>query len=429
MRIETICTGDELLTGLTSDTNSRFFQEALLNRTGLTVRRGVVVGDDRADIIEALDQAVQRADVVLVSGGLGPTTDDLTAECAAAAAGVPLVMSAEAMRHIEERFKARGIELSDNNRRQAMVPQGAEVVLNAEGSAPMFIQTRNCPPLPAGERADPRSCLLFYVPGVPREYRYLVGEHVVPRIAALKQGTETRKLALLKTVGLPESHLDDRVRPLAAKYPQVLFGFRTHPPENHLKLLASGANEAEASAVLEQVVAEARVLLGPTCFARDAQTMPGVVLAKLIEKKHFLALAESCTGGMMAEQLTAEAGASKAFYGCACTYVDEAKTKWAHVPEGLIAQFGAVSSEAAEAMASGVRTSTGAHWAVSTTGWAGPTGGDAENPVGTVYIGIAGPDGVKVEKHRFHGDRERVRSFASAIAFDLLRKRLEGEKS
>ena len=416
MRIETICTGDELLTGLTSDTNSRFFQEALLNRTGLLVRRGVVVGDDRADIIEAIDQAVQRADVVLVSGGLGPTTDDLTAECAAAAAGVPLVQNAEAMRHIEERFKARGIALSDNNRRQAMVPQGAEVVLNAEGSAPMFIQ----------RRGEGRTCTLFYVPGVPREYRHLVAEHVVPRIAALKKGTETRRLALLKTVGLPESHLDERVRPLAARYPQVLFGFRTHPPENHLKLLASGANEAEASEVLEKVVAEARVILGPTCFARDAQTMPGVVLAKLVEKKQFLALAESCTGGMMAEQFTNESGASKAFYGCACTYVDEAKTKWAHVPEGLIAQFGAVSHEAAEAMATGVRTSTGAHWAISTTGWAGPTGGDAENPVGTVYIGIAGPDGVKVEKHRFHGDRERVRSFASAIAFDLLRKRLEG---
>lgn len=425
VRIETICTGDELLTGLTSDTNSRFFQEALLNRTGLTVRRGVVVGDDRADIIEALHQAAERADVVLVSGGLGPTTDDLTAECAAAAAGVPLVLSAEAMQHIEARFKARGIALSENNRRQAMVPQGADVVLNAEGSAPMFSLSLRSGERGRGEGRD-QHCTFFFVPGVPREYRHLVSEHVVPRIAALKQGTETRKLALLKTVGLPESHLDERVRPLAAKYPQVLFGFRTHPPENHLKLLASGANEQETSALLEKVVAEARVLLGATCFARDAETMPGVVLAKLVEKKQFLALAESCTGGMMAEQLTAEAGASKAFYGCACTYVDDAKAKWAHVPEGLIAQFGPVSSEAAEAMAKGVRSSTGAHWAVSTTGWAGPTGGDAENPVGTVYIGIAGPDGVKVEKHRFHGDRERVRSFASAIAFDLLRKRLEG---
>ena len=411
MRIETLCTGDELLTGLTSDTNSRFFQEALLNRTGLTVCRGVVVGDVRDDIIEALNQAAGRSDVVLVSGGLGPTSDDLTAECAATAAGVPLVHSDEALRHLEERFKARNIVLSDNNRRQALVPLGAEVVLNAEGSAPMFIQTRG-------------ACVLFFVPGVPREYRHLVGEFVVPRIAARKGPGEVRKLALLKTVGLPESHLDERVRPLAAKYPQVIFGFRTHPPENHLKLLTVGATEAEAGALLEQVVAEARTVLGPTCFGRDEETLPGVVLARLKQRHEYLAVVESCTGGLLAEQLTSVSGASEAFYGGACTYLEAAKTKWAGVPEGLLAQYGAVSHQTAEAMAVGVRERTGVQWAVSTTGFAGPTGGTSENPVGTVYIGIAGPLGVKVEKQRFHGDRERVRSFAAASALDLLRKSL-----
>jgi nicotinamide-nucleotide amidase len=415
VRIETICTGDELLTGLTSDTNSRFFQQALLDRTGLAVRRSTVVGDDRADIIEALDQAAARADVVLVSGGLGPTSDDLTAECAASAANVPLEQSVEALHHIEERFKARGIVLSDNNRRQALVPQGAEVVLNAEGSAPMFIQTRG-------------ACVLFFVPGVPREYRHLVGEYVVPRIAARRGSAEVRKLALLKTVGLPESHLDERVRPLAERYPEVLFGFRTHPPENHLKLMASAATEADAAALLERVVAEARLVLGATCFGRDAQTLPGVVLSALKGRHEYLAVAESCTGGLLAEQLTSVSGASDAFYGGACTYLEAAKTKWLGVPEGLLAQFGVVSQETAEAMAKGVRT-TGVQWGLSTTGWAGPSGGDAQNPVGTVYIGVAGPDGVKVEKHRFHGDRERVRSFAAATALDLLRKRLEGSPS
>jgi nicotinamide-nucleotide amidase len=416
VRIETICTGDELLTGLTSDTNSRYFQAQLLERTGLTVRRSVVVGDDRDDIIEALDAAAARCDVVLVSGGLGPTTDDLTAECAAKAAGVELVHSDAAMAHLEARFKARNLKLSDNNRRQALVPAGAEVVLNAEGSAPMFIQQRG-------------RCTLFYVPGVPREYRHLVGQFVVPRIATLKGGTEVRKLALLKTVGLPESHLDERVRPLAAKYPDVVFGFRTHPPENHLKLLAVGADEAQTSARLEQVVVEARGVLGATCFGRDSDTMASVVLDVLKQRRQWLGLAESCTGGLIAELLTAEPGASEAFYGGACTYVEAAKTKWADVPEGLLAQFGAVSEETAEAMARGVRDGTGVTWALSTTGYAGPTGGDAENPVGTVFIGLAGPSGVKVEKHRFHGDRERVRAFAAAAALDLLRRSLEGSAS
>jgi nicotinamide-nucleotide amidase len=413
VHIETICTGDELLTGLTSDTNSRFFQQQLLDRTGLTVRRGQVVGDDRADIIEALNLAAARADVVLVSGGLGPTADDLTAECAATAAGVPLVESPEALQHLVKRFEARGIQLTENNRRQALVPQGTEVVLNAEGTAPMFIQRRG-------------ATTFFYVPGVPREYRHLVETVVVPRIAQLKGGLPPRKLALLKTVGLPESHLDQRVKPLAAKYTDVVFGFRTHPPENHLKLLATGA---DADRRLEEVVAEARGVLGETYFGRDDETLAGVVLKQLESKKQKLVCAESVTGGLIAERFTAEPGASEVFFGGVCSYTEDAKILWADVPPGLLGQFGAVSRETCEAMAAGIRARTGADWAVSSTGWAGPTGGDAENPVGTVYLGVAGPDGVTVEKHRFHGDRERVRSFAAATALDLLRKRLEGTTS
>lgn len=416
MRIETICTGDELLTGLTSDTNSRFFQEHLLTSTGLTVRRSVVVGDVREDIIEALDAAAARCDAVLVSGGLGPTADDLTAECAAKAAGVELVHHEGALQHLEARFKARNIVLSENNKRQALVPTGSEVVLNAEGSAPMFIQRRG-------------RCTLFYVPGVPREYRWLVGQHVVPRIAALSGQKTFRKLALLKTVGLPESHLDARVKPLAAKFPAVNVGFRTHAPENHLKLLAEASEEASASRLLEAVVAEARGLLGATVFARDDETMPSVVLQRLEAKKQFLAVAESCTGGLISQLVTSVPGSSRAFYGGAVTYLEDAKSKLAQVPEGLIAQFGAVSEECAEAMASGIKTVTGAHWGLSTTGWAGPTGGDAATPVGTVFIGLAGPTGAKVERHHFHGDRERVRSFTAHAALDLLRRTLEGMPS
>ncbi|PZR09156.1 MAG: damage-inducible protein CinA [Archangium gephyra] len=416
MRIETICTGDELLTGLTSDTNSRSFQSELLDRTGLTVRRSVVVGDDRDDIIEALNAAAERCDVVLVSGGLGPTTDDLTAECAAKAAGVPLVESAEAYAHLVDRFRQRGMTLTDNNRRQAQVPQGSEVVLNAEGTAPMFVQRRG-------------TCVFFYVPGVPREYRHLVGAHVVPRIAAMAKNTDVRKLALLKVINFPESHLDAAIRPLIPQHPSVTFGYRTRPPENHLKVLAVGSTDDEARRALDAAVAAALPLLGERLFARDDETMAGAVLRLLREKKQYLALAESCTGGLMASLLTAESGASASFYGAAVTYLEEAKTRWAQVPEGLLGQFGAVSTECAEAMASGVRTSTGATWGLSTTGWAGPTGGDAQNPVGTVYVGLAGPGVSRVEKHRFHGDRERVKSFAAYTALDLLRRTLEGATS
>lgn len=412
MRIETIATGDELLTGLTSDTNSRFFQEALLHRTGLTVRRGTVVGDDRNDIIEALNHAAARCDVVLVSGGLGPTADDLTAECAAMAAGVPLVENAQALRHLEDRFRERGFRLSPNNLRQALVPQGAEVIINPEGSAPMFIQMRG-------------NCIFFYVPGVPREYRHLVGAHVVPRIAERHGSDAVRKLAVLKTIGLPESHLDERVQPLVAKYPQVTFGFRTHPPENHLKLLAVSSTEEKANALLESAVAEAMAVLEEKYFGRDEQTLAGVVLAKLRDRGERLAVAESCTGGLLAQLLTAEPGASDVLYGGACTYQDAAKTQWADVPPELLSQFGAVSAEVARAMASGIRNSTKSHWALSTTGFAGPGGGDTENPVGTVYFALAGPKNeVLCKKHRFFGSREDVRNFAAFAALDLLRRTL-----
>ncbi len=411
MRIETIATGDELLTGIISDTNSAFFQSLLLEKTGLTLKRGVVVGDDRADIIEALNAAAVRCDFVLVSGGLGPTTDDFTAECAAKASGVELVENAQAMEHIRARFEKRGLTLTDNNRRQAQVPSDAEVVINLEGAAPMFVQRRG-------------SCTLFYVPGVPREYRHLVETHVVPRIAKHAGVAEVRKLAVLKT-SIPESQLDAKVRPLMPLHPKVTFGFRTHAPENHLKLLAVGANDAEVQSALEAAVTASREVLGSQVFARDEETMAGVVLRLLREKKQYLAVAESCTGGLVGASLTAEAGASEVFYGSAVTYLEEAKTKWAYVPEGLLGQYGAVSRECAEAMASGVRSTTGVTWGLSVTGYAGPTGAD----VGSVFIGLAGPDLVKVEHHRFHGDRERIRGFAAHTALDLLRRTLQGVNS
>lgn len=413
MKIETIATGDELLTGLTSDTNSRYFQNLLLERTGLTVRRGVIVGDDKADIIEALNTAAARADVVLVSGGLGPTSDDLTAECAAEAEGVPVVLDPAVIEHVERRARERNLVITDINRLQARAPLGAEVVLNQEGSAPLIIQKRG-------------RCTFFYVPGVPREYRHLVGTHVVTRIAAMKQDTGFRRLALLKTVGLPESQLDLRVRPLQAEFSDVVFGYRTHPPENHLKLLAVGDDEAKVLARLEAVVARARALLGAHVFARDEESMASVLHAKLKGAQQRLAVAESCTGGLIAELLTAHPGISEVLYGSAVTYAEAAKTQWANVPEGLLGQYGAVSSQCAEAMASGIRSTTNSTWGLSTTGYAGPGGGDEKHPVGTVFLGVSGPSGTKVERHHFFGDRERVRSFAAWSAMDLLRRTMEG---
>ncbi len=413
MRIETLCTGDELLTGLTSDTNSRFFQELLLERCGLTVRRSTVVGDVRADLIEVLDTLAARCDVVLVSGGLGPTTDDLTIECAAEAAGVPLLEDPIVMQHLRARFEKRGIALTENNRRQARVPEGSEAVLNAEGSAPLVIQRRG-------------ACTLFFVPGVPREYRHLVASFVIPKLEAMTASSRTTvtRLTVLKTMGVPESHLDAKVQPLLAKHPAVTFGYRTHAPENHLKLLATGATADEAERVLGLAEHDARALLGDVVFGAGDQTLAQVLGRVLLEKRLTLAVAESCTGGLISAACTAVPGASEWFLGGAATYAASAKTTWAKVPPSLIETHGVVSSPVAEAMAIGAREVLGATCGLSVTGSAGPSGGDPVNPVGTVFIAVATPQGVTIEKHRFGGDRERVRSFAAATALDALRRRL-----
>ena len=418
MRIEALCTGDELLTGVTTDTNSTWFQQRLLEH-GERVMRTTVVGDVHEEILEALRTLSARADVVLVSGGLGPTADDLTAGVAAEAAGVPLVLHEGALAALRERFAVRGLTVTENNMRQVRVPAGSEVVLNPAGSAPMFI-------LRLGK------ALLFFVPGVPREYRALVETAVLPRIDALRaeRGETTfRALRLLKTVFLAESHLDARVRPLLALHPKVTFGFRTHFPENHLKLLAEGRTQDEAREALEAADAASRPLLGDHLFAVDDETMAVVVGRQLQCRRETLALAESCTGGRIGDMLTAVPGASAHFLGGAVAYANELKERWVGVAYTTLVENGAVSQMVAAEMARGARRTAGSTWSLSVTGIAGPDGGTAEKPVGTVFIGLDGPDGTEVRAQRFHGDREQVRTASAYAALDWLRLRTRGPRS
>jgi len=415
MRIEALCTGDELLTGVTTDTNSTWFQQRLLEH-GEQVARTTVVGDVREEILEALRTLSARADVVLVSGGLGPTADDLTAEVAARAAGVPLVVHEAALAALRERFAIRGLTVTENNIKQVMVPSGSEVVLNPAGSAPMFI-------LWLGK------ALLFFLPGVPREFRALVDTAVLPRIDALRAErgeTGFRVLRLLKTVFLPESHLDARVKPLLALHPRVTFGFRTQFPENHLKLMAEGRTKEEALEALEAADAAARPLLGDHLFGVDGDTMAKVVGRQLLARHETLALGESCTGGRIADMLTDVPGASAYFLGSAVAYANDLKERWASVAHTTLVENGAVSQLVAAEMARGARRTARSTWALSVTGIAGPDGGTPEKPVGTVFVGLDGPDGTEVKAHRFHGDREWVRSASAYAALDWLRLRTRG---
>jgi nicotinamide-nucleotide amidase len=414
MRVELLCTGDELVTGLITDTNSPWF-EARLFELGVKVERITLVGDVRPDITQALLESASRADVVLVSGGLGPTMDDFTLECAAAAAGVAMAEHPQVLEWLRERYAKRNVQLNPGALRMARVPLGAEVVRNPEGSAPMVI-------LRLGRAR------LFFVPGVPREYKALAEAEVLPRIrAALEHDPERvyRAFRLLRTVGLPESQLDATVAPLVPQHPKVVFGFRTHAPENHLKLMATASTQAEADAALAAAEADSRRLLGKAVFGVDGEEYAGV-LAKLLTKAGAtLATAESCTGGLIAQQLTAIPGASNFFIGGVASYSEKMKMAWLGVPSEVLARHTAVSRETAAAMAEGVRAACGTTYGLSVTGYAGPTGGTPEDPVGTVYCALAA-EGQPTRSERFSimGDRDRVRLFAATSALELLRQRL-----
>ncbi len=414
MRIEVLCTGDELLNGTIADTNSPWFMTRLFE-LGELVARTTVVGDDRRELVSAFREVSARAGAVLVSGGLGPTADDLTAECAAEAAGVPLVEDARAMQALRERFARRNAVLTPNNARQARVPQGAEVVLNPVGSAPMFV-------LKMGQ------CTLFFVPGVPREYQALVEKEVLPRLAELlnrQPGRPARVVRVLRTTRIFESHLDAAVMPIAAKHPLIRVGYRTSAPENHLKLLAEAPTREEAERALAAMEEECRAALGDYVYGADKDELAAVLGGKLRQRGHTVAVAESCTGGLLGQVISSVAGASDYFLGGAITYSEALKKAWARVSPEALERHGAVSEEVGRQMAAGIREATGATWGLSVTGYAGPSAGTPRDEIGTVYCGLAGPDGAgAVEKYLFTGDRDRIRRFAAHAAMDLLRRTL-----
>ena len=411
MRLELLCTGDELLDGSVPDTNSPWFMEQLVP-LGLRPMAVTLVGDRREEMARALGEAAARADVLLVSGGLGPTLDDLTAEVAAAVADVPLEEHAPTWASIQRRFAERGIALSPNNRKQALLPRGAAVHENPAGTAPCFV-------LQLGR------CSCFFVAGVPREFRALVEAVVMPALRARLQADGERVFRaarVLKTVLLPESHLDARVRPLMAAHPHVRFGTRTRAPENHLKLLAEGASQHEADGRLAAAERDCRAALGEFLFGVDGERYEQLLVAALARRRRTVAVAESCTGGRVAAALTSVPGASDVFLGGVVAYTEGTKARWAHVPAELVVQAGAVSAEVASALATGIREACGADYGVGVTGYAGPGGGTEGNPVGTVFAAVAGPGGeLQVRRALFPGDRERVQRFATAQALELLR--------
>ncbi len=404
--------GDELLRGEIVDSNKSFLSERMLV-LDLESTRHVSVRDDPGPIAEVLRAAASRARVVLVSGGLGPTRDDITTETAAKAFGRKLVRDPQALERIRAFFTSLGREMAENNAKQADFPEGAEILENPIGTAPGFM-------------LDVDDCLLFFMPGVPRELYRMTDEEVLPRLRARLDGRGVVRSMLLRTFGVGESDLDRMLDDLVRDDPTAQLGFRTQFPDNLIRLVVHGADEAGAEAKLGSLLEQVRERLGNLLLGEDDHHLEEIVGKLLQDKGVTIALAESCTGGLLSSRLTDVPGSSGYLLESLVAYSNEAKIRDLGVSAADIEAHGAVSETVAAQMAEGVRRLSGADIGVATTGIAGPGGGTQEKPVGTVCIALADAEGTLSRRYQLMRERGRNKQLATQVALDWVRRRLLG---
>jgi nicotinamide-nucleotide amidase len=411
LHCEILSTGDEVLTGMIADTNAAFLADQM-GSLGFEVLRHTTVGDDRAILEETFRTLGERSDVVLCTGGLGPTVDDLTTEVAAGILGVGMKLDEAALAYMEGLWKNRGRIMPENNRKQAMLPEPADVLTNPIGTAPGF-------------SVKIGKAHFFFMPGVPREMKQMFAEQVIPRLQKLQLDPTVFDVRVYRSFGLTESAADLALAGLEAAFPGVKLGFRAHFPEIQIKLTVKGPDITAARARLEAAADEVKKRIGPNIFS-DGDSIEAVIGAALRRDQATVSTVESCTGGLVAQLLTAVPGASDYFDRGFITYTEAAKRDLVNVPEALIAEHGVVSEECARAMADGARAVAKTTYAISVTGLAGPGGGTEEKPVGLVYIGLAGPKETVVRRINWPGQREQIRGIAAMVGLDLLRRALQG---
>jgi nicotinamide-nucleotide amidase len=406
MKAEIIAVGSELLTPDRLDTNSLFLTEEL-NKLGIEVLRKTVVGDERDLLAEAFRDALNRVPVVIASGGLGPTEDDLTRETVAELLGRRLLRDEAVVRAIEARFRRLKRDMPAVNLRQAMVPEGAEVLENPRGTAP-------------GLWIEDKDRMVALLPGPPRELKPLFVEQVLPRLQRRVSGVKMFHREL-RVTGLGESHVEERIRPIYTRYANVHTTILAAPGEIQIHLRTWTEDATQAGTILDEIVRSFELALGDRIFAHSGVPLEEVVAELLATNRATIATAESCTGGLLAERLTRIPGSSNYFLGGVVCYSNERKTAWAEVPPEMISAKGAVSAEVAVALAEGVRRSLGSTFGVGITGIAGPGGGSEEKPVGTVHIALASATGTRERLVHLPGDREAIRFYATQIALDMVR--------
>ena len=411
--VEIVTIGTEILLGQLVDTNSVHVARVLADH-GVDVFAKHSVGDNADRLAAMLEGVLARADGAVTTGGLGPTVDDLTKEAVAHAVGKRLVLHEPSLRAIEERFRAFGRPMTDNNRRQAMLPEGCVVLENPHGTAPGFVALRD----------DGK--FVACMPGVPREMRPMLAEKLVPWLVqrfGLRQQIYTRTL---HTVGIGESQLDQKVEDLFRSLENPKIAMLAHGGRVDVKIMAKASSSEEAEAMIAPLARELRARIGSGYFGDDDVTLPGAIVGELTRRGLTLATAESCTGGRVADEIVSVPGASAAFRGGVVAYDNSVKISLLGVAPGTLATVGAVSEETAVAMARGARERLGSDLAISTTGIAGPDGGTSDKPVGLVWFALALQNGeTETRRLTFPGNRADIRERATVAALGLLWRRLE----
>lgn len=406
---EIIAVGSELLTPDRTDTNSLWLTSRL-NEIGVEVMLKTVVGDDEARLEETFRDALKRSDIVISTGGLGPTEDDVTRQVSARAAGRDLVYHDDIEQLLRERFRRWGREMPEINKRQAYVIEGADVLPNPNGSA-------------AGMMLEAEGKFLVVLPGPPKENQPMFDDFVFSRLRDAA-GDVVVKRRVMRISGLGESAVDEAIAPIYTLYKNVQTSILFNKTEIEVHVAARAENEAEAQATVDEIAEKIADKMGVALFAKYGETMEEVVGELLKSRGQTVAVAESCTGGLISMRLTETPGSSAYVIEGAVTYSNEAKKRTLNVPAEILDEFGAVSPQTAEAMAKGMRERAGTTYAISVTGIAGPDGGSDEKPVGLVYIGFADASGVKSMKFLFPGDRYLIRWRSSQAALDYLRRQV-----
>jgi nicotinamide-nucleotide amidase len=402
-----------MLTPFRQDTNSLCLTEKL-NEIGVSVAFKTIVGDRRKDLVGVIRNALARTDIVILMGGLGPTEDDLTRESVAEALSLTLRREAAQVAALHARAATWRMPMAENNLKQADVIEGATVLPNPNGSAPgQWIET-----LYSGYRK-----LIMLIPGPPNECRPLFEEECLPRLRAVLPVRHIAK-RILKAAMIPESQADKLLAPIYSEYPDVETTILAHAGDIQLTLLCSKGSKELAEQRVEELATRMEEALDDWLYSSEGESLEQIVLYYLGLRQSTLAVAESCTGGMIAQRITAVPGSSRSFLGGAVVYSNEMKTTFADVPPELIARYGAVSSEVAGALAEGIRKRTGASLGLGVTGIAGPTGATDTKPVGLVHIAVSDGQSTDTFERNFRGARDRVRDWATQQALDLVRRKL-----